>query len=128
MAVKTGTSDNKRDNWTFGYTPEFVVGVWVGNNDNSPMNPALTSGVTGAAPIWNNIITTILASHPSPGFIRPSEVVDITVDGRHDLGLSGSIPKGLVRIKKDGEKVTFEDNYSVYSTPSAQAAVSQATN
>src|SRR3989344_2465196 len=55
VAVKTGTSDNKRDNWTFGYTSDFVVGVWVGNNDNSPMNPTLTSGVTGAAPIWRKI-------------------------------------------------------------------------
>ena len=60
VAVKTGTTDDKRDNWTLGYTPSYLVAVWVGNNDNTPMNPAITSGVTGAAPIWNQIMTYIL--------------------------------------------------------------------
>src|SRR4030066_15313 len=41
VAVKTGTTDDKRDNWTIGYTPSFLVVVWVGNNDNTPMNPEL---------------------------------------------------------------------------------------
>ncbi|KKP73788.1 MAG: Penicillin-binding protein [Candidatus Roizmanbacteria bacterium GW2011_GWA2_35_19] len=56
VSVKTGTTDDKRDNWTIGYTPNFLTAVWVGNNDNSPMNPWLTSGVSGAAPIWNKVI------------------------------------------------------------------------
>jgi membrane peptidoglycan carboxypeptidase len=60
VSVKTGTSDSKRDNWTIGYTPDFVVAVWVGNNDNTPMNPSLTSGITGAAPIWHDIMTELL--------------------------------------------------------------------
>ena len=51
VAVKTGTTDDKRDNWAVGYTPSAVVGVWVGNNDNSEMNPKIASGVTGATPI-----------------------------------------------------------------------------
>ncbi len=58
-AVKTGTTDNFRDNWTVGYTKNVVVAVWVGNSDNTPMRN--TTGLTGAAPIWNQIITGIYA-------------------------------------------------------------------
>src|SRR3990167_10886458 len=61
VSVKTGTTDNKRDNWTIGYTPNVVTTVWVGNNDNSPMNPILASGITGAAPIWNKIMNNLLS-------------------------------------------------------------------
>lgn len=60
VAVKTGTTNDKRDNWTVGFTPQILTAVWVGNNDNSPMNPFLTSGITGAAPIWNRLTRTIL--------------------------------------------------------------------
>lgn len=60
VSVKTGTTDSKRDNWTIGYTPKVVVATWVGNNDNTPMNQALTSGVTGAAPMWNKLMTMML--------------------------------------------------------------------
>ena len=61
-AVKTGTTDDKRDNWTVGYTKSLTVGVWVGNNDNSPMNPRIASGVTGASPIWQRIMIQLLNS------------------------------------------------------------------
>jgi membrane peptidoglycan carboxypeptidase len=54
VAAKTGTTDNFTDNWTFGYTPDVVVGVWTGNADNSPMVNSI--GITGAAPIWHSII------------------------------------------------------------------------
>ena len=56
VAVKTGTTDRKKDNLAVGYTPSVVVGVWVGNNDNSDMSPVVASGITGASPIWNKII------------------------------------------------------------------------
>lgn len=59
VSVKTGTTNDKRDNWTLGYNPEVVVAVWVGNNDNTPMS-AVASGVTGASPIWNRIIKKAL--------------------------------------------------------------------
>lgn len=129
VAVKTGTSDNKRDNWTFGYTPEYVVGVWVGNNDNSPMNPQLTSGVTGAAPIWNRIMKGILEGKPDLAFVRPAGVIEATIDGRRDLAVAGIIPKGLVRIRKDADKTIFSDAFSSYATPSAiTSAKNEATN
>lgn len=60
VSVKTGTTDDLRDNWTIGFTPQYLVVTWVGNNDNTPMNPWLVSGVTGAAPIWNKLMTHVL--------------------------------------------------------------------
>ncbi len=60
VSAKTGTTNNLKDNWTVGFTPEYLVITWVGNNDGSPMNPYLVSGVTGAAPIWNDIMSYIL--------------------------------------------------------------------
>jgi 1A family penicillin-binding protein len=61
VAVKTGTSNNLRDNLTFGYNQDYLVAVWVGNNDNSPM-ARVASGVTGASPIFNKIMTALLAN------------------------------------------------------------------
>lgn len=80
VAVKTGTTDDKRDNWAIGYTPSVVVGVWVGNNDNSAMNPKIASGITGATPIWNRIITTALADKKDGGFSKPDNVIALEVD------------------------------------------------
>ena len=128
VAVKTGTTDSKRDNWTFGYTPDFVVGVWVGNNDNSPMDPRLASGITGAAPIWNKITRTLLSIHPSLGFVQPEGVVLAQVDGRKDLVVSSLANKGMVKVITEGDRITFSDTFSSISTSSAQAAGTTGTN
>ncbi len=80
VAVKTGTTDDKRDNWTVGYTPSFVTGVWVGNNDNSPMHPSLASGVTGAAPIWNRVMKTVLKNKADEQLTVPSGIVTTQID------------------------------------------------
>lgn len=58
FAVKTGTTKNFKDNWTFGYRPDLVVAVWVGNNDSSSM--VNVSGITGAAPIWHRIVESAI--------------------------------------------------------------------
>ena len=58
-SVKTGTTDDVKDNWTIGYTHNVAVGVWVGNNDGAPMIDS--SGLTGAAPIWNTVLSGIYA-------------------------------------------------------------------
>lgn len=89
VSVKTGTTDEKRDNWTIGYTPSYVVGVWVGNNDNSPMNPAIASGITGASPIWNKIMTYVLKGKPDEQPVKPDNVVAVQVDS-----LAGGLPHG----------------------------------
>jgi len=80
VVVKTGTTDDKRDNWAVGYTPSVVVGVWVGNNDNSPMNPKIASGVTGATPVWNRIMITVLSGKSSESFQKPDNVIALEVD------------------------------------------------
>ena len=80
VAVKTGTTDDKRDNWAVGYTTSRVVGVWVGNNDNSPMNQQIASGVTGATPIWNKVISQALEGVGSAGFEKPESVNAIEID------------------------------------------------
>ncbi len=76
VAVKTGTTNDKKDNWTLGYTPQFLTAVWVGNNDSSPMHPYLTSGITGAAPIWNRVMSYVLQlkNNEQLTFISPPEV------------------------------------------------------
>ena len=79
VAVKTGTTNDKRDNWTIGWTPQIMVGVWVGNNDNSPMKE-VSSGISGAAPIWHRIISAALADKPNVGFDVPEGVVTAEVD------------------------------------------------
>lgn len=81
VAVKTGTTDDIRDNWTIGYTEDVVVGVWAGNNDNSPMNSRLASGVTGAAPIWNRSIKEFIQTderEPNK-FEKPENVIQVAV-------------------------------------------------
>ena len=76
-AVKTGTTNDFRDNWTLGYTPDIAIGVWVGNPDYTPMQN--TTGLTGAAPIWANLMTTAIqqltGGNPT-SFIRPAGIVD----------------------------------------------------
>ena len=61
VAVKTGTTNNLKDNWCIGWTPSYLVASWVGNNDGSPMS-WVASGVSGATPIWNKIMTKILSN------------------------------------------------------------------
>lgn len=76
VAVKTGTTDMKKDNWTIGYTPDFVVAVWVGNNDNTPMDQYLSSGITGAAPIWNRVMSYLLTKYGAHWYEKPSNIVE----------------------------------------------------
>ncbi len=93
VAVKTGTTDNIRDNWTVGYTPDYLVATWVGNNDNKPMNPNLTSGITGAAPIWNEIMTQLLDGKPQSNFATPSGMIKVKVCAVNGLLTCARCPK-----------------------------------
>lgn len=94
VAVKTGTTEDKRDNWTIGYSfgdekiQPYLSLVWVGNNDNSPMSPYLESGNTGAAPIWHNIMSALLKDQPSIWPAKPSNIT-----GREICVPSGKLPK-----------------------------------
>lgn len=78
VACKTGTSTDFRDNWAVGYTPEFTVGVWVGNFDNSPMNDV--SGVSGAGPLLNDVFKYLNRRFGTTWFPRPAGIVEKAVD------------------------------------------------
>jgi len=87
-AVKTGTTNDFRDNWTIGYTPDLVVGAWIGNADYTPM--VNTTGLTGAGPIWAQFMTfainEMMGGTPSP-FVRPPGIVDRVI-----CAASGTVP------------------------------------
>lgn len=87
VSVKTGTTNDLRDNWTIGFTPTALVATWVGNNDNAPMHPYLVSGVTGAAPIWNTIMRKVLEGRPPEWPEQPEGIVGLNV-----CILSGLLP------------------------------------
>ncbi len=74
MAMKTGTTNDYRDAWTFGYTPSLVVGVWAGNNDNKPMQKQGGS-ILAAVPIWSAFMRQALANAPYQSFPRPNPVI-----------------------------------------------------
>ncbi len=79
VAVKTGTTNDKRDNWTIGGTQDRAIGVWVGNNDNSPMLN-VASGVSGASPIWRRVVIESLSGFDPTTFEPPENIVTLDVD------------------------------------------------
>ncbi len=111
-AAKTGTTTDYRDNWVMGYTPNLVVGVWVGNADNTPMVDA--TGVTGAGPIWNQFIRRVLRGQPEIPFRRPDGLVQQKV-----CALSGLLPTPDCPLRRselfiEGTEPTELDN--IYQT------------
>jgi 1A family penicillin-binding protein len=76
-AVKTGTSNDYRDSWAIGYTPDLAVGVWVGNTDSTPMQEV--AGANGAGAIWQQIMERSHAGKPHQPFIRPPNVDEATI-------------------------------------------------
>ncbi|MBU1070971.1 hypothetical protein KKG65_00990, partial [Patescibacteria group bacterium] len=120
VAVKTGTTNDMRDNWTVGWSSDIVVGVWVGNNDNSPMKN-VASGVSGAAPIWRKQMLEVLSYYPAKAFVVPAGVVQVEVDRvsgypAHDgfaaykeWIIEGTLPTGEDKIHQQ-MKVCKSDN------------------
>lgn len=88
VAVKTGTTNDKRDNWAIGYTKGVTVGVWVGNNDNTPMNEKIASGATGASPIFYKLMRTLLKNYPDGIMDKPDNVEAMNIDA-----YLGGLPK-----------------------------------
>jgi 1A family penicillin-binding protein len=94
-AAKTGTTNDFRDNWTVGYTTDYVMGVWAGNDNNTPMWNI--TGVDGAAPIWHDAMLVAEQGHPIRDFTNPGGLVWATVtypDGvrTSDWFLPGTVP------------------------------------
>jgi penicillin-binding protein 1C len=103
-AVKTGTSSTFRDNWTLGYTPEFTVGVWVGNFDNTPMQDV--SGVTGAGPIFRDVMLHLHEKQPATWFDRPAAIKHARIDPRTGKRLTPLTPPS--RLSR--EELFISDN------------------
>lgn len=95
-AAKTGTTNDFRDNWTLGYTPDLVVGVWVGNADYTPMQGV--SGISGAAPIWaqfmRSAVPYVTGGRPR-GFVPPAGIVERVI-----CALSGTLPSPWCREQR----------------------------
>jgi len=87
VAVKTGTTDDKRDNYAIGFTPSVVVGVWVGNSNNEKMNPYIASGISGATPVWRRFMMEYLEGKDIEKFQNPPTVEKMEVDR-----LTGGLP------------------------------------
>lgn len=132
VSVKTGTTNDFKDNWTIGYTPSYLVAVWVGNNDNKPMS-GIASGITGAAPIWNDIMTHLLDGKDQEIPQRPVNVVGqyvcttIVTDGdgkncptRFEYIIKGTTTKNYGTVKQEPMWVD--------KTTNAQAAPGQTAN
>ncbi len=98
VSVKTGTTNDRRDNWTIGYTSQALVVTWVGNNDNTPMGGAV-SGVSGASPIWNKIMRETL-NKAGGGFYDEEEqgpawpLQPSGVTGTNVCSVTGVLPSG----------------------------------
>jgi penicillin-binding protein 1C len=84
-ATKTGTTTNFHDNWTIGYTPDLLVGVWVGNSGHEAMHNV--TGLTGAAPIWHEVMRSLLQGRPERPFQLPEGLIQVEV-----CDLSGLLP------------------------------------
>ena len=95
-AAKTGTTNDFRDNWTIGYTPDLVAAAWVGNDNETPM--VNTTGVTGAAPIWHAFMEGALAGKATP-FTRPAGIVD-----RNFCIVSGTEPSEFCPADQIGQE------------------------
>lgn len=105
VAVKTGTTNDLRDNWTVGWSKDTVVGVWVGNNNNDKMRN-VASGVSGAAPIWRRQMLDVLSKRPDKPFSPVDGVSQVEVDrisgfpvhdgfaGYKEWFINGSVPGG----------------------------------
>lgn len=108
-AVKTGTTTNFHDNWTIGYTPDLVVGVWVGNASHEAMREV--NGLTGAGPIWHQAIRTMLAGKPESQFQQPNGLVQVEI-----CSLSGLLPSNACPYKRlewfiEGTEPTQTDTF-----------------
>lgn len=126
VAVKTGTSDDKRDNWAVGYTKSITMGVWVGNNDNSKMNPQIASGVTGASSIFYYAMIELLKKYEDGIIEKPKNVKALEIDSylgglpkdgypkRSEYFIEGTEPKSIssfykkLKISKSNGKLANE--------------------
>ncbi|MEA2056627.1 MAG: PBP1A family penicillin-binding protein [Patescibacteria group bacterium] len=116
VSVKTGTTNDLKDNWTLGFTPEYLAITWVGNNDNTPMS-RLASGVTGAAPIFNDLMSYLLQNESAKWQEKPSDIASEAVCA------NGMPPK----YSQENCQPLNQDLFWTESTPSQSKLVTKNT-
>lgn len=125
-AAKTGTTTDFRDNWVMGYTPNLVLGVWVGNADNTPM--VEVTGVSGAGPIYNQLMRLILNGQPELEFTQPDGLVQVEV-----CALSGLLPRDNCPLRQldwfiEGtEPTAYDDVYRTFRIDSRTGLLADET-
>ena len=121
-AVKTGTTEEFRANWTIGYTPSLVVGVWVGNSNHEPMKNII--GIDGAGPIWHDFMEYALKGKPAEQFVKPPNIVTMRVSS-----VTGLLPNpgepSYEEVFVKGTEPRTRSNY--YVAPTAQQLQATAT-
>jgi penicillin-binding protein 1C len=103
VACKTGTSSNYRDNWAFAFTPEFTVGVWIGNHDGSPMQEI--TGVTGAAPVMHQMMVYLHEHFGTSWFAAPTGIREFVINplnGKQTTARTGLPEKCLSEPQVEG--------------------------
>jgi 1A family penicillin-binding protein len=117
-AAKTGTTSDFRDNWTIGYTPDLVVGVWAGNANNAPMYKV--TGITGAGPIWHDFMEAALANRPARNFERPAGLVEAEICDGSGMLATEICPRRRVELFIAGTEPLRRDNsYQAFEIDSA---------
>lgn len=124
VAAKTGTTQNFRDAWTVGYTPSIAVGVWTGNNDNTPMETG-ADGIYMAAPLWRAFMDRALERFPETGFTTyapsanvanpvnlPGEVKVVYIDKKNGKELS---PEKAKKKRQSNVDLVVTDGYTTLS-------------
>lgn len=125
-AVKTGTTSDWKDNWTVGYTPDYVVGVWVGNANGAEMEHI--SGITGAAPIWAQVMERLHQNLPVKPFVEPPDMVHLNVCAASGLLPTPYCPQIVKEIFIKGQEPKEPDNiykpFRIYK-PNGKLATAQ---
>lgn len=107
IAAKTGTTNNFRDNWTVGFTPQLATTVWVGNNNNEEMKDV--TGLSGAAPIWHDVMLYYHQDKPVEIWQRPRGLVDVQVDAVSGLLPTDKTQRAVYEIFLEGTEPTQKD-------------------
>ncbi|MBM2826340.1 MAG: putative penicillin-binding protein, partial [Dehalococcoidia bacterium] len=107
-AVKTGSTDDYRDTWTVGFTPELVTGVWVGNSNNTPMTGALST--TTAAPVWHDFMVAALEGKPPSAFSKPTGIFEVEVCSPSGMLPTPYCPTSVREVFIGGTEPREQDN------------------
>ena len=108
VAAKTGTTNDFKDNWTIGFTPQLALAVWVGNNNNESMKDV--TGLTGAAPIWHDVMAYALRDQPEEWYLRPPGLVNLRVDAVSGLLPGPYTTETVTELFLEGSEPKAQDN------------------